>query len=94
MDQEKVREVLATYKKKFEELKVEKKKLPKEMFGSKYTPVYVMSHCHAMLDEMEIFIQEGRMDKVFRWLGFIQGCLWTEGVYSLDDLMNQNRPRE
>ena len=44
-----------------------------------------------MLDKMEIFIKEGRMDKVYRWLGFIQGVLWSQRIYTLADLMNHNR---
>ncbi len=27
-----------------------------------------------------------------RWLGFIQGVLWANGEYTIDDLKNQNRP--
>jgi len=52
----------------------------------------ILAHCHGMLDKMEGFINEGRIEKVFRWLGFIQGCLWSEEVYSLEDLKNHNRP--
>lgn len=52
----------------------------------------VLAHCHGMLDKMVEFVREGRMDKVFRWLGFVQGCLWTSHRYTLDELMNHNRP--
>ncbi|MDD2696684.1 MAG: hypothetical protein PHE52_00800 [Candidatus Pacebacteria bacterium] len=45
-----------------------------------------------MLDKMEGFLKEGRIEKAFRWLGFIQGCLWSTGEYTLEDLMNHNRP--
>jgi len=51
-------------------------------------------HCHGMLDKMEEFVKEGRIEKAFRWLGFVQGCLWLAGHYSLEDLMNHNRPRD
>ena len=52
----------------------------------------ILAHCHGMLDRMEEFISEGRIEKTFRWLGFIQGCLWSTGQYCLDDLKNHNRP--
>ena len=51
-----------------------------------------LTHCHSMIDEMRQFVAEGRMDKVFRWLGFIQGVLWVNGWYTLEELMNHNRP--
>ena len=52
----------------------------------------ILSHCHGMLDKMEKFIEEGRIAKTFRWIGFIQGCLWSTGQYTLEDLKNHSRP--
>jgi len=52
----------------------------------------ILPHCYGMLGKMEKFILEGRMEKAFRWLGFVQGCLWSLGQYSLEDLRNNNRP--
>lgn len=40
------------------------------------------------------FAEEGRTEKAFRWLGFIQGVLWAEGVYSIDELKDHNKPKE
>lgn len=51
-----------------------------------------VGHCYGMLPKMETFLNEGRMGKVFRWLGFIQGVLWAHKFYTLDDLMNHSRP--
>jgi hypothetical protein len=92
MNADKVREVLAVYRKEFEGLGIPKKsfphnKLPKFEFNREW-----LAHCHYMLDEIEGFIQEGRMEKVFRWLGFIQGCLWRSGVFTVEELKNHNRP--
>ena len=90
MTSDKVREVLATYRKKFEELDVPKKQFPHSSLPKSDNDF--LAHCHGMLDEMEIFVQECRMDKVFRWLGFIQGCLWRIGVYTVEEMKNHNRP--
>jgi hypothetical protein len=38
------------------------------------------------------FVDEGRIEKAMRWLGFLQGVLWARGFYSLDDLKNHSRP--
>ena len=51
-----------------------------------------LSHCHGMLDKIVVFVHQGRIEKAFRWLGFIQGVLWASGIYTLSDLMNHNRP--
>jgi hypothetical protein len=50
-----------------------------------------LAHCYGMLDQMDKFIDEGRTDKAFRWLGFVQGILWMNSLYSLTDIMNHNR---
>lgn len=52
----------------------------------------ILGHCLGMLDKMESFIKQDRREKTFRWLGFIQGCLWTLRCYCLRDLANHNRP--
>ncbi len=53
-----------------------------------------LKHCHGMLDKIVEFVHEGRMEKAFRWLGFIQGILWCRNIYTLDELKNHNRPTE
>lgn len=90
MDSLKILEVIGKYRQHFKEKKIiaidfphqKKPRSRKEKLG----------HCYGMLDKMEGFVRESRIDKVFRWLGFIQGCLWTLGHYSLKDLENHNRP--
>jgi len=52
------------------------------------------NHCCGMLDEIVGFVREGRLEKSFRWLGFIQGFLWAAGAYTIDDLKNHNRPSD
>lgn len=44
-----------------------------------------------MIRQMRNFISENRMDKCFRWLGFIQGSLWTIGDFTLEELKNHNK---
>lgn len=90
MDGKKVLEVIGIYRKYFETIGVSKENLPhdKLMGNGRST----LSHCHGMLDEMEVFIKEDRMDKVFRWLGFLQGCFWRSRIYTVDQMKNHNRP--
>lgn len=51
-----------------------------------------LSHVLAMIPQMREFLEQGRRDKVFRWLGFIQGVLWLSGEFSLEKLKLHNRP--
>lgn len=90
MEAQKILEVIAVYRKRFLEQGISIVDFPHTSNpGSKGE---ILAHCHGMLDRMEGFIKEGRMEKTFRWLGFIQGCLWSTGEYTLEDLQNHNRP--
>jgi len=51
-----------------------------------------LEHCHGMLDQMIEFVHKGKIEKAFRWLGFVQGVLWTNGIYTLSQLRDHNRP--
>lgn len=53
-----------------------------------------LGHVAWAVEQCRLFVAEGRMEKAFRWLGFIQGALWYEGIYSIDELANQSRPTE
>lgn len=90
MTKEKVEQVIATYRRKFEEMGVGKVSYTHDDFLD--SPEHGLEHCHAMLDKMEVFIEENRIDKVFRWLGFIQGVLWSQGIYTLTELTGHNLP--
>ncbi len=92
MTREKVLSVIEIYRHQFERLRVPKTDYPHDRRIMNQQDV--LAHCHGMLDQMVLFVRDGRMDKVYRWLGFIQGCLWAEGLVPLEDLKNHNRPDE
>lgn len=90
MTPEKIKQVIQRYREQFVALGIEPKEFPHgELVGSSKG---TLEHCSSMLDRMETFVSEGHLEKAFRWLGFIQGCLWMQGVYSLDALKEDNRP--
>jgi hypothetical protein len=43
------------------------------------------------LDRMLREDPEGSWEKANRWLGFIQGVLWTVGVYPISEMRDHNR---
>jgi hypothetical protein len=90
MTPEKVLEAIDVYRKFFEKNKIGK--CTSTRHDIHFTLEDQLKHCHGMLDQMEKFVLDGRMDKVFRWLGFIQGCLWSQNQYTLEELKNHNRP--
>lgn len=51
-----------------------------------------VEHLREMIPKVRVFIEEGRRDKVFRWLGFMQGAMWMLGIYSIDEMKAHNAP--
>ena len=90
MTKEKVLEAISIYRERFGQMGITKKDFNHVLLMP--GAMHALQHCYGMLDEMEIFVAEGRIDKVFRWLGFVQGVLWAYGYYSLENLKNHNRP--
>lgn len=90
MTQEKLRKVIAQYRKRFEEMGVE----PAPYL---YDRVVVnrdraLAHAADMLPKMEKMLDEGEIEKLMRWLGFIQGALWALGIDTIEELKDVNRP--
>lgn len=52
----------------------------------------VLPHCSWMIEAIPAILADGDTEKAGRWLCFIQGCLWTNGMYTITDLKNHNRP--
>lgn len=92
MTPQKVLEVIETYRQLFVKRNIGKIDYPHNKLLDGETQG--LEHCHGMLDKMVEFVSEGRMEKVFRWLGFVQGVLWATQVYPLTDLKKHNRPSE
>ena len=50
-----------------------------------------LRHCHWMIGQMREFIQQGDLEKTFRWLGFMQGVFFMAGVFSVEEMRDHNR---
>lgn len=48
-------------------------------------------YCTTMVPRALEFIEEGEIDKAHRWLGFIQGVMWVEKIYTLEELKEHSR---
>jgi hypothetical protein len=51
-----------------------------------------LDHVAEMIPKAIEFFQERRREKGFRWLGFIQGVLWMEKIYTIQEMKDHNRP--
>ncbi len=71
MDDEKIIAVCEFYRKELKEL---------------YSPDPDLHHVEDMIYKIPKFLDEGRKEKAFRWLGFIQGTLCAKGIYTIEDL--------
>ncbi|NCN07414.1 hypothetical protein GW933_01835 [Candidatus Falkowbacteria bacterium] len=54
----------------------------------------ILGHIHYLSYEIDGLLAENRLEKSFRWLGFIQGCWFALGLRSLDDLKNDSKPTD
>lgn len=51
----------------------------------------VLDHVYDMIPKIQGFIEEGRIEKAYRWLGFMQGVMWTEGLFTIEELKKHNK---
>lgn len=59
-----------------------------------YSKFIQYDHLLEMIPKMITLLDEGKIDKVNRWLGFIQGVLWMLNDFKLEDLKDHNRSEE
>jgi hypothetical protein len=58
---------------------------------SKYQKQEILNHALFMTKEIRELLKEDKLEKTFRWLGFLQAILWQQGIYSIEEMKNQNR---
>ncbi len=59
---------------------------------SEQTPYVIACHLVYMCDQMQVFIEEGRIEKCMRWLGFAQGVCFMMDWATVQDLERMNKP--
>jgi hypothetical protein len=52
-----------------------------------------IEHCYWMILQIEdwMLYDDTDMEKLMRWLGFIQGVLWAERIFTINELREHNR---
>ena len=97
MTTEKILEVVTLYRKRFETEKVHKERM--DLFShfsfsnQEVAKRKMLEHAYYLLDGVEEFARNpDKIGKTNRHLGSIQTLLLISGWYTLDELMNHNRP--
>ncbi len=100
MNVKQAREIVKKYRQELEELKAHPCEGP---FDCQPDGDEVLDHAASMLDRMDDMLNVVIMDdercvdftdtleKFQRWLGFMQGVFWVEGVFTLDEMRDHNR---
>lgn len=61
--------------------------------ASNFNDLVGARHALWMIGEARVFVADSRIEKAFRWLGFVQGVLWSFGFVTIEEAKNANRPR-
>lgn len=59
--------------------------------SNEHTGQTTYNHVLWMLGEIPELLATYKREKAMRWLGFVQGVLWSMGIYSIVDLKEDNR---
>jgi len=62
-----------------------------ERHSIKPAPIDTIEHAIWMIKETYTFLDEGKIEKAMRWLGFIQCILWSTGRCTIEQLKTMNR---
>lgn len=90
MTPDKVLEVCRMYRNKLSEYVDGPEAYPHDTFMR--SDVEGLRHAWRCIDQIEGFLAAGRVEKAHRWLGFVQGVLWSCRVYEINSLKGHNRP--
>jgi len=96
MTPQKLKEVFAQYRRMLLVLPhVRSEKLHDDLYA--FTGLSVpydkmLGHAVYMCETASGFVDEGRIEKAMRWLGFVQSVLWCAGIRSLTDLKQDSMP--
>jgi hypothetical protein len=97
MTNEKLKSLFARYRIAFDMQNsgVAPKQLPPSLTGLRWHELKagdLIAHFKFMCEEAPKFVDVGQVPKAMRWLGFIQGVLWAESDFSLEELKTHSKP--
>lgn len=89
----KIISVVEIYERRFQKEEVPKVRLDLSRTFASASRAELLAHAHFLLGGIkEYAVNPGKVSKTGRHLGFVQALLSVAGWYTLEDLMNHNRP--
>ena len=92
MDSEKVISVIEMYQERLARENVPKIRMNIQKAFSSLTREEVLAHAHFITDGAKEYARQGKLRKMGSHLTVVQMCLSFAGWYTLEELMNHNRP--
>lgn len=86
MTDERVLEVLKSY-----EIAIGTPAKKSETNMTPLTLAALCGHLSWMCQQVPGFLENGQKDKAQRWIGFIQGSMWSLGMRTIDQMREDNR---
>lgn len=65
--------------------------VPLETASTEFTDIRALSHVLWMCGEIRKYVASGDIERVMRWLGFVQGALWSLRYKTIDEMRDDNR---
>jgi hypothetical protein len=87
MTKEQVLEVIQLYRNRLEGLGIKANSPDFDFLPEHYEQ---LEHLLTMIEPMESFLNAD-VEKAMRWLGFMQGVLWSQGHFTLNEMRDHNR---
>lgn len=98
MTDEKLLQIIETSEKAIEAVRANNREAAAERWSHPdLYPVFhrqYLNHALWMLGEMRTLIAGGRREKAMRWLGFVQGVMFTTGVRTIEQMKKDNKSDE
>ncbi len=92
MNSEKVISVIEMYQERLEKENVPKIRMDIKKTFASLNKDEILAHAHFITDGVKEYAKQGKLRKMGSHLTVIQMCLSFAGWYTLEELMNHNRP--
>lgn len=89
MNDLKIRIVIDSYTSKLSEMGFKPIEAPDD--SSNNSSRVDVEHCMWMMEKIKVFLENGDLDRAYRWFGFVQGCLWCCGVFTISEMKSYNK---
>ncbi len=78
---------------KFYDRYLERQNVEIEQHKNAFMRISNLEHVRYMCNKAPEFVDEGRIETAMRWLGFVQGVLFVEASFSIEELKEHSKER-